>query len=172
MTRVVVLGVVVAVAAAAGCAPDRTATPAPRPSSPAPSSPAHGCPVTVPRPVPSDQDWRHGLFGADRAYGNDKLWVGGLADRGVIEAAALPAEADGSIRTKFGWWRPPSTRGTLRITGRRLDGDAPPLRAWVPSGYGDTGFQSSGVHFPTPGCWEVTGRVGTASLTFVTLVIV
>jgi hypothetical protein len=34
-----------------------------------------------------------------------------------------------------------------------------------------TGFQASGVQFPTEGCWEVTGTVGTTSLTFVTFVI-
>jgi len=34
-----------------------------------------------------------------------------------------------------------------------------------------TGFQSSGVYFPTEGCWEVSGRVGTTTLSFVTFVI-
>jgi hypothetical protein len=41
----------------------------------------------------------------------------------------------------------------------------------VPDGYGTTGFQASGVTFPAEGCWEVTGRVGEAGLTFVTLVL-
>jgi len=41
----------------------------------------------------------------------------------------------------------------------------------VPCCYGDAGFQASGVIFPTEGCWQVTGRVGTASLTFVTVVL-
>lgn len=57
------------------------------------------------------------------------------------------------------------------ITGRRLDRDAAALRARVPDGYGRTGFQSTAVVLPTPGCWEVTGRVGSASLSFVTEVI-
>jgi hypothetical protein len=52
-----------------------------------------------------------------------------------------------------------------------LDGAAPPLSTSIPDGYGPTGFQASGVTFPTEGCWEVTGRVGNASLTFVTLVL-
>ena len=34
-----------------------------------------------------------------------------------------------------------------------------------------TGFQASGVHFPTEGCWEVTGRVAMTTLTFVMFVI-
>jgi hypothetical protein len=40
----------------------------------------------------------------------------------------------------------------------------------VPDGYGDRGFHSSGVYFPTSGCWEVTGTVGSATLTFVMFV--
>jgi hypothetical protein len=70
---------------------------------------------------------------------------------------------------KFGWWR--AVTGPLRITGRRLDGEAPPLRADIPSGYGDTGFQATGVIFPTEGCWQVTGTVAGSTLTFVTFVI-
>jgi hypothetical protein len=86
----------------------------------------------------------------------------------VIDVGPESVEKDGSVGMKFGWWR--AVTGALRITGRRLDDTAPALRANVPEGYGDTGFQSSGVYFPTPGCWEVTGEVGAASLRFVTLV--
>jgi hypothetical protein len=75
---------------------------------------------------------------------------------------------DGSIREKFPWWR--GVRGRLRITGRRLDSAARPLRARIPDGYGLTGFQSTAIIFPTEGCWRVTGTTGTASLSFVTLV--
>jgi len=32
-------------------------------------------------------------------------------------------------------------------------------------------MQPTELIFPTEGCWEVTGRVGDASLTFVTLVV-
>jgi hypothetical protein len=75
---------------------------------------------------------------------------------------------DGALGMKWGWRR--AVRGQLRIEGRRLDEPAPPLRADIPNGYGDFGFQSSALIFPTPGCWEVTGRVGAASLRFVTFV--
>jgi hypothetical protein len=67
---------------------------------------------------------------------------------------------------KWPWWR--GVKGQLTIEGQRLDASARPLRAHVGSGYGDTGFQASALIFPTPGCWEVTGRVDDASLTFVT----
>jgi hypothetical protein len=70
---------------------------------------------------------------------------------------------------KFPWWR--EATGKLRIEGRRTDGSGPPLSARVPDGYGERGFQPARIHFPTQGCWEVTGRAGDASLTFVTLVL-
>jgi hypothetical protein len=79
-------------------------------------------------------------------------------------------ESDGSRSMKFPWWR--AVGGKLTITGRRLDASAPPLRAHIPEGYGDTAFQSTALIFPTEGCWEVTGRVGDVTLTFVTRVII
>ena len=41
----------------------------------------------------------------------------------------------------------------------------------LPGGYGEKGFQPSALFFPTEGCWEVTGRVRDATLTFVTIVV-
>jgi hypothetical protein len=38
----------------------------------------------------------------------------------------------------------------------------PPLRATIPDGYGETGFQATGLSFPTEGRWEIVARVGTA----------
>ena len=125
------------------------------------------CPLTQPGPAPAEIGDQ--LFGSGRAWGNDDLWVGGLGEGGVIDAALVSVADDGSVGWKLGWWR--SVRGSLEISGRRLDAEAPPLRARVPDGYGSIGFQASGVSFPTEGCWEVTGRVGEAQLTFVTYVI-
>ena len=73
--------------------------------------------------------------------------------------------SDGALSMKFGWDR--RVQGSLVIDGRRLDGPAPPLRSNIPSGYGDIGFQSTALIFPTTGCWAVTGRVGMESLTFI-----
>lgn len=109
------------------------------------------------------------FFGWGSSHGNGKLWVGGLWPHGVIAAGPKFIDKDGSVSTKLGWWR--VIAGHLRIRGRRLDASAPPLRAFVPLGYGEAGFQASGVSFPAEGCWEVTGEVGTTSLTFVTFVI-
>jgi hypothetical protein len=117
-----------------------------------------------PRGVSPDQ-----LFGWEASYGNGKLWVGGLWPGGVIKAGPGFVDRHGAVSMKFGWWR--AVAGKLRITGRRLDAPAPPARGSVLDGYGATGFQASGVTFPTEGCWEVTGRVGVTALTFVTFVV-
>jgi hypothetical protein len=76
---------------------------------------------------------------------------------------------DGSIGVKVGWYR--VARGDLFIEGHRLDAPAPPLRSGIPAGYGSRGFQATALFFPTEGCWEVTGRVGDSSVTFVVLVV-
>ena len=77
---------------------------------------------------------------------------------------------DGSLGMKWPWVR--LIRGQLRITGRRLDADAPPLHSEIPEGYGDLGFQPSTLVFSSSGCWEVTGAVAESSLRLVTLVVV
>jgi hypothetical protein len=124
--------------------------------------------VTLPRPWKPPPGVAFELVGADSADGNGKLWVGGLWPSGVIGAGSGVFQ-DGLVSTKFGWWR--NVRGQLRISGRRLDASAPPLRSDVPDGYGVTGFQASGVIFPTGGCWRITGTAGPTSLSFVTFVI-
>jgi hypothetical protein len=80
-------------------------------------------------------------------------------------------EPDRSLSMKFAWTRGEGLRGKLKIQGRRLDAPAPPLRASIPDGYGDTGFQATALIFPTEGCWGVTGEVGDTRVTFVTRVV-
>lgn len=119
------------------------------------------CPVTKPNGSPSDL----------RRYGNEKLWTTLWKEGTIIfrPGGAGFVLDDGSLKMKFGWWR--GVRGQLVIRGRRLDAPAPPLRADIPHGYGEIGFQATGIIFPTEGCWEVTGNVGDTNLTFVTRVI-
>ena len=102
-------------------------------------------------------------------HGNDALSTGLYPEGKVVFQPGGPGFVleDGSLSMKFWWWR--LVRGRLTIEGRRLDGPAPPLRARIPGGYSGIGFQATGLIFPTPGCWEVTGRVGERTLTFVTL---
>ena len=129
------------------------------------------CPVTLPRQAPNDAKE---MFGAGSADWNGDLFVGGIWPDGTIvfqpggPGFILP---DGSLSMKFGWFRTNGLRGKLTIHGKRLDASAPPLRANIPECYPDTGFQATGLIFPTEGCWEVTGQVGNTSLTFVTRVV-
>lgn len=68
-------------------------------------------------------------------------------------------------RNKVLWIRPQDT--DLKVSGRRLDGDAPPLKAHIPCCY-PTGFQASGLEFASAGCWEIKATAGDSTLTFVT----
>jgi hypothetical protein len=55
----------------------------------------------------------------------------------------------------------------LTITGKRLDGDAPPLKATAPDGYEMFDYQASGITFPTGGCWEIEATEGKTNWRFV-----
>lgn len=125
------------------------------------------CPVTPTGPAPTT--WANELRGAASAAGDEHLWVGGLGEDGVLVVDGDAVGAGGTIETKLGWWR--LSPGDLSIAGRRLDGVAPPLAANVPDGYRTSGFQASGVTFPTEGCWEITGTVGEHTLTTVVYVL-
>jgi hypothetical protein len=130
-------------------------------------------PQTIPCDVTSPNG--RGSFGelaASLVYGNGAIAVSlGWPDGTIVFKPRGPGFEmnDGSLSMKVGWWR--EVPGALRIDGRRLDADAPPLRARVPCCYGERGFQATSLIFPKPGCWEVTGHVGEASLTFVTRVV-
>lgn len=134
----------------------------------APDATTNACDVTTPNGVDA------GAEAAAVSHGNQHISVGpfGLWPNGtVVFRPGGPGfvAGDGSLGMKFGWQR--GVRGQLEIGGRRLDAPAAPLRAEVPHGYGDIGFQPTHLVFSAPGCWEVTGRVGDASLTFVTKVV-
>jgi hypothetical protein len=130
-------------------------------STPESKAAADSCPVTRPNgDVPPGET----VIPGSRYLGNDALWTDLYPN--PLRARPEDIHKDGSIEIKVPWWR--GVSGRLTITGRRLDATAPPLSAWIPTGYGRTGFQSTAITFPTSGCWEVTGRVADASLTFVT----
>jgi hypothetical protein len=78
---------------------------------------------------------------------------------------------DDSLEMKYPWLRAAGLTGKLAITGRRLDTVGPLLKADISSAYLDSGFQATGLIFPTEGCWEITGKVGDTTLTFVNRVI-
>jgi hypothetical protein len=67
---------------------------------------------------------------------------------------------------KTPWLRPAGV--PLEVTGRRLDGDAPPLQVHIYAIPYSSRFQSSIIRFPSEGCWEVTAKAGTSELRFIT----
>lgn len=137
-----------------------------RPGAAGPTRRLRSCPVTLNNTRVAPPGDRPRLEAGGNAYfTTGELWVA-LWPGGVTRAG--PRGPDGYLEMKFPWWR--GGRGRLRISGRRLDAPARPLRARVPGGYGDSGFQATEIEFPSPGCWRVRARAGRASLTFVTLV--
>lgn len=121
------------------------------------------CPVTRPDPdAAAPPIVGNGPPGT--LYGNSALWVGLPPDG----EALLLRQPDGSFRRKFMWWR--LKVGQLTIQAVRLDVATAAVRGETADGYGDSGFQPSGIAFTEEGCWQVTGRLGDDTLTFVILV--
>ena len=123
------------------------------------------CPVTIPNGSQAPGVFTDDSTPSPTSHGNGKIWTN-LSIDGKLQ---ITPDSDGTIGTKFPWWK--EVPGHLTVTGRRLDAPAGPLRAWIPWGYGEK-FQSSGLYFPTGGCWEITGKAGDAELTFVVDVII
>jgi hypothetical protein len=169
-TVVAMLAVTAALAVVvAGCSSPNpaSATPPPTPQPvAAPAADPRQCSVTI-----ANGNNPPGERPSPDHHGNGKLWTV-LAPDG-IDRGGTP-EPDGSTSQKYPWWTV-GTEGDLTIEGRRLDAPGSPPRAGINSGVPETGFAripggrfwSSAISFPTEGCWQVTGRVGAASLTFV-----
>ncbi len=98
--------------------------------------------------------YSHYYVNEDRSIWVTTRWSNGDSDY-------LRADPNG---IKVGWYRPAGAQ--LKVSGRRLDGNAPPLLSDVPCCY-PTRFQASGLYFPTEGCWEVTARAAGRELVFV-----
>jgi hypothetical protein len=90
----------------------------------------------------------------------------------------LPYSETGYTQKVF-WWRQgydwkAEPEPDLTVTGRRLDGEAPPLVASKATNAYAADIGSAmlvGVDIPTAGCWEITGRIGEQELSFVIQVI-
>jgi hypothetical protein len=137
-------------------------------SAPSPAASPATCPVTYPNGNNPEGDSSPGGYGNAWLWTNLFMWSMDTPE--VIVPNDSHIMSDGTIREmKWAWHRYVS--GTLTVEGRRLDAPSAPLIAWVPEGYGDRGFQVTGLTFPSAGCWEITGRVDGHELTFVTLVI-
>ena len=140
--------------------PAATGSPSIKPAA-VPSGPT--CAVTTPNGVRAPGEQPDKL-----SYGEHGIWTSLWPD-GTVIVPPENIDPGGVLWMKFPWWRGPRIAGTLVIsgreasTGRRISSD-------VPDGYGQTGFQASGLGFPGPGCYSVTGRVDDAALSFVTQV--
>jgi len=67
----------------------------------------------------------------------------------------------------------PGDSQSIAVTGRRLDAPAPPLNVSRATNAYAEDIQSAmlvRVDFPTPGCWEITGRYAGSELSFVVFV--
>jgi hypothetical protein len=170
-TRTLPLGAVL-VAMLVGCSLQAEVAPTPAPTSDPGAVPRQqaprDCAVTTP-----NGNGPPGERSSSRFHGTGALWTV-LPPDGIDRGGQ--AESDGSTSQKYPWWTV-GTTGQLTIEGRRLDGAAPPMRAWINSGTPESGFAevadgrfwASSLNFLTEGCWQVTGTVGDASLTFVVL---
>jgi hypothetical protein len=128
-----------------------------------PSAPSknNACPVTKPN--------GQGLPGADGTQGNHgdgaglatSLWHGATVFK---PGGPGCVGTDGSLWMKWPWWR--GKRGPLSVSGQSVDGSPGAVKAAILP-YGETGFQATALVFPGPGCWEVTGQVGDATISFV-----
>ena len=146
--------VVLAAAGASIAATNRSDGKSARPSS---------CPVTL-------SNHPRANFAVSRKFGYRQGRIAvELWPLGVTLVQRSDITPDGAFGVKVGWYR--YGRGKLTITATRLDKPGRVIRTSVPSGYGSTGFQASGIDFPSAGCWKVTGTVGQSHLTYVTVVL-
>jgi hypothetical protein len=144
---------------AASSPPVEREAPAVRPRALGSSDP---CPATTPilsadpTPSPDNPSWAH-----RDPYAPTTTWY-------VSPDRKLWAHPWNEWSTRSGikvfWIKPVGSQ--LEVSGRRLDGPAPPLGVNLPSGYpGD--YQAGGLTFPVAGCWEVESKAGGSVLRFV-----
>jgi hypothetical protein len=133
-------------------------------TNPAPSA----CPVTVPSEGPNGPQMLRGAS----VHGHI-LWVSSWKDGTVPFREGGPGFIlpDGSLQMKFLWAKGGGLRGPLTVHGKRLDAPAPRLSADIDDEYVNQDYQPSYLIFATAGCWQVTGEVADARVTFVTRVI-
>ncbi len=123
-------------------------------------------PFTPPPPHAPAAQWSGWFW-----YGTNFLWTRIPKDG---EWAGLRHNPEGYTQKVF-WWREDydwmtDPRPQLTVTGRRLDAPAPSLTASRATNAYAEDIKSAmlvGVTVPTPGCWEITGKVADQELSFV-----
>jgi len=140
-----------------------------------PVAPA-SCPVTLAPAVPFTPPGLPELAKDDNYFwfGTEKLLTA-LPKSGVVWGWAPRAPGhEQDLTAKIFWFSVDYDRhiegnADLKVTGRRLDGNAPAL--WTmrtTNALGDTyDAMLTGVYVPTPGCWEITADYKRQKLSFV-----
>jgi hypothetical protein len=140
--------------------------------------PPASCPITGPPADPFTPPARYELGENTNSFwfGTEKLWTV-LQKSGVWWWAPHGPGHEHQVQPlteKIFWMSvdfnyreeyPPK----LKVTGRRLDGDAPPLLTLPTTNAfpGPAAAMLTGVYVPTPGCWEITGDYKGQKLSFV-----
>jgi hypothetical protein len=131
-----------------------------------------GCQITRPPdrpfvppapPAPTSPAVRGGEFW----YGTPALWTS-LQLNGTWNG--LPYQDREYTQKVFWWSQGYEWTSPLTVTGKRVDGTAPPLRASPATNAfaGDIGTAILvGVDMPSAGCWEITGHLKGATVSFV-----
>ncbi len=143
-----------------------------------PFPPPASCPVTVPPAIPFIPPAPYELEDNNNDFwiGTDHLWTARSKTEVWTTAPRKPGHEQevqpltakifwGSVDFNYKEEYPPK----LRVTGRRLDGDAPPLLSLPTTNAfpGPRAAMLTGVYVPTPGCWEITGEYKGQRLSFV-----
>lgn len=137
--------------------------------------PPDSCSVTRAPAIPFTPPGEHKMGKNDTDFwlGTEKLWIA-LPKSGEVWGWLPRAPGKPDLTAKIFWGSVDfdyhkKEDYELMVTGRRLDGDAPPLLVdkvtnalFVPHA-----AMLTGVYVPTPGCWEITGAYKGQTLSFV-----
>ena len=140
------------------------------------------CPLTLPSSVPFTPSGEH-VYAADEDQfwlGTDKLYIN-LPKSGAqwVWFPHTPHPTTPEINAKIFWGSVDfdyhkKEDYSLKVTGRRLDGDTLPFEAdRVTNALGEPrAAMLTGVYIPAPGCWEITGDYKGAKLSYIVWVYV
>lgn len=141
-----------------------------------PSKPLASCPLTVPPKKPFTPPAPYELEDSGNSFwlGTEKLWTALRKSGEVWGWGPRPPGHENDLTTKTFWGSvdfdykkeyPPE----LKVTGRRLDGFAPPLWTMRATNAfpGPGAAMLVGVYVPTPGCWEIMGEYKGERLSYV-----
>jgi hypothetical protein len=135
--------------------------------------PLESCPVTKASDRPFVPPWPYDPepYPGGSWFGTNRLWTAPPAD-GVWRELGPYTPTSPTFRQKTQWWRQgydyrTEPKPKLKVTGKRLDAPALPLKAEVSNVSGSQHSMMVGMNFPTLGCWEITGHYEDDELTFI-----